>query len=341
MYTILLVIEYHFFQPGEYSIYMVIEIIYPVLQLRASPIGPPQRVMMTMASSTAANTSTRNPTNQLRIPKPSTIARESTVLKYDTRCIDSTSYHPQNVLREIPTRNSHTSTAVAAILLNDDDERPRPLTLPPHPPTVVDATAIGITPPPPLCNDVSFDSRLQLDEQQAELEQMHQQWLVMVASLESSHLAADAHPNPTPNPISPDTRITRPSDATSAPAEVLFAEVRHTDTTDSILEHSTSILVEQTQQSKSIRHLLEMSEALIEGMNLIMCQLNHINSCLPPPHDDFAQQNHPTPSAEKLGKSTIIQSATPATQIQTTAVPNHVNLLPQTDMPPCPLPRPV
>jgi len=182
--------------------------------------------MVTMASSMAANTSTRNPTNQLCIPKPSTIARESTASKYDTRCIDSTSFHPQNVLREIPTRNSRTSIAAAAILLNNNNERPQPLTLPPCPPTAVDVMTLGITPPPPLCNDVSFDYRLQLNEQKAELEWMHQRWLLTVASLKSSHLAANAHPNPTPNPISPAACITQPSDATSAPVEVLFAEVQ-------------------------------------------------------------------------------------------------------------------
>ncbi len=292
-----------------------------------------------MASSTAANTSTRNPTNQLRIPKPSTIARESTAPKSDTRCIDPTSFHPQNVLRELPTRNSRISAAAAAILINDDDERPQPLTLPPRPPLAVDATALDITLPPPLCNDVSF--RMQLDAQTEELERMHQRWLLTVASLDSSHLAADAHPNPPPNHTSPDALLTRPPDATLTTADVLCAEVRSTDTTiDIILDKSTSILVEQTQQSKSLRHLLEMSEALIEGMNLIMCQLDNINSCLPP-RNDFAQPNHPTPTTGKLGKSTILQPVLPTTQIQTKAVPNHANLLPRTAKPPRPPPRPV
>jgi len=196
-----------FFQPREYLIYMVIKIIHPVLRLQASPIGPPQRVMVTMASSMAASTPTWCPTYQQSISKPSTIAIESNASKYDICCIDSQSFLPQKVLRETPTRNSRTSAAATAILLNDDDERPWPLTLLPHPPTAVDAMALSITPPPPLCNDVSFDYRLQLNKQKAELEQMHQRWLLMVVSLESSHLATDAHPNPPPNPISPDARI--------------------------------------------------------------------------------------------------------------------------------------
>jgi len=117
--------------------------------------------------------------------------------------------------------------------------------------------------------------------------------------------------------------------------EVLFQEVRSTDTIIKIiLEQSTSLLIEQTQQSKSLCHLMEMLEVLIEGMNLILHQLDTIHSCLPPPRDDFAQLHHPTQMTEKLGKSTITQSIAPATKTQMTAVSSPVNQLPQTDAPP-------
>jgi len=104
-----------------------------------------------------------------------------------------------------------------------------------------------------------------------------------------------------------------------------------------------SLLVKQTQQSKSLCNLVEMSEALIEGMNLILHQLDTINSCLPPPQYDSAQPHHPTSTEGQSGKSTITQSVapvrTPTPQMK--AVSNLVNLLPQTEAPPWPPPRPV
>jgi len=78
--------------------------------------------MVTMATLMAANTPTRCSTNQMSIPQPSTTIIELNALKYSTCSINSTSYLPQSVLHEIPTRNSPISPDAAAVIFFDDND---------------------------------------------------------------------------------------------------------------------------------------------------------------------------------------------------------------------------
>jgi len=306
---------------------------FPVLWLWASPVGPPQRVIMTMASLTADKTTTWCPTNQMSIPKPSTSTPKLTASKYGTRCINLTSFLTQSVLWEIPTRNSHTTASAAAIIYTDDDEQTLPLTHTTCPTTVVDATEPGIT-LTLLCNNEPYAYRLQLTEQTSELEWMQQSWLMLEALFNCIQSDSDAskHPQSPSNHSTPDAPTPWPQDTTSVPADVCST----TTIIYTLLENSMNIQVEQAKQSKSLHNLLAMSKVLIEGMNLILHQLDTINPCLPPPQYDFVQLHHPTPTMGKLGKSAITQTVVPATQIQMMVVSNPVNPLPQTNEPPWP-----
>jgi len=288
--------------------------------------------MVTMASSTAVNTTNWCPINQMSIPKLLTSTPEPTASKYGTRCIDSTCFVTQSVLREIPTRNSHTTAAAAARIFNNDDEQTSPLTFTNRPTTVVDVTEHGKTTLTPLCDDESYDYRSRLAQQAEELERMQASWLLLDASFTHTQSGSDASTQPSPyNPSTSESPTPCSPDTTSDPADV-----RSNDAIlDTLLEKYTNIHIEQEKQSKSLCNLLAMSETLIEGMNLILSQLDTINLCPQPPRS-VAQLHHPTLSTEKSGKTTITPTVVPATQIKMTAVP--VNRLPQTNAPPWPPP---
>jgi len=98
------------------------KIIHPVLKLRATPVGMPPRVMMTMASSTANHTPPRRPPPQTTVSQPSSISPESTANKFDACCIDNKSYRNLSVLREIPTRISLQNSLAAVVDPPDDDD---------------------------------------------------------------------------------------------------------------------------------------------------------------------------------------------------------------------------
>jgi len=292
--------------------------------------------MVTMASLTADNTTHRCPITQKSIPKPSTSTPEPTASKCGTRRIDSTTFPTQSILREIPTGNFRISAAAAARIFTNDDEQTPPLTLTTHPTTVVDATDTGKTTLTPLCDNESYDYRSRLAQQTEELERMQASWLLLEASFDRIHSDSDASKQQSPsNHFTSATHTPRSPDTTSVPADVR--------STDAILnnfsEKCTNINVEQEKQSKSLRYLMAMSEALIEGMNLIVSQLDTIN-CLLPPRYEAAQPHHPTLMTKQSGKTTITTTV-PATQIKLTAVSNHINRLPQTNAPPWPPPRPV
>jgi len=103
---------------------MVIKIILPVLWLRASPVGPPRRVMVTMATSTAATISQRCFLHTKTTHKDTSTVYELTVAKADNRGLNNDNFHTLKTLQEIPTRISPiTSTTAANDLPNDDNDR--------------------------------------------------------------------------------------------------------------------------------------------------------------------------------------------------------------------------
>jgi len=290
-----------------------------------------------MASLTADKTTNWCLINQMSIPKPSTSMPELTASKYGTRCINSTHFLTQSVLQEIPTRNSHTTAAAAVRIFTNNDEQTPPLTLTTRPTTVVDVMEPGKTTLTPLCNDETYDYRWRLAKQTTELEWMQASWLLLDASFDRIQLDSDASTQPSPsNHSTPDSPTPRSPDTTLVPVDI-----RSTDTIiNTLLENCMNIHIKQQKQSKSLHNLLAMSEALIEGMNLITSQLDTIKPCLPPPRYDVIQPHHPTLTMGKSGKTTITPTVVPATQIQMMAVSNHVNRLPQTNAPPWPPPQP-
>jgi len=73
-------------------------------------------------------------------------------------------------------------------------------------------------------------------------------------------------------------------------ATLVPADVQNTDTLiNTLLEQSTQIQVKQAKQFQSLCNILAMSKALIEGMNLILHQLNTIDPCPPPPQSELVQ----------------------------------------------------
>jgi len=167
---------------------------------------------------------------------------------------------------------------------------------------------------------------------------MQASWLLLDASFDHIPSDSDASTQPSPSNHSTSDSHTPPCspDTTLVPADIHSTNA----TLYTLLENCMNIHVKQEKQSKSLRNLLAMSKALIEGMNLILSQLDTINPCLPPPQY-VVQPHHATLTTEKLGKTTITPTVVPATQIQMMVVSNHVNCLPQTNVPPWPPPRPV
>jgi len=101
--------------------------LFPVLRLRALPVGRCRKVMMTMASSTNAATPPwcQHIKNCTALPSPS--LGESFASKVGTRGNNSQQNHPPTVLREIPTRNSPLSPTAAVVDRHDDaiDRQPQ------------------------------------------------------------------------------------------------------------------------------------------------------------------------------------------------------------------------
>ena len=93
---------------------------FPVLRPRANPVGPRQKVMMTMATLTIAATPPwcQHIKNCTSTPSPS--LGESFASKVGTRGSNSQKNHPSTVLREIPTRISPLPPTADVIDRHDD-----------------------------------------------------------------------------------------------------------------------------------------------------------------------------------------------------------------------------
>ena len=103
-----------------YSTYQQTKNYFPVLRLRASPVGPCRKVMMTMTTSTTADTPPWRPNIENFNDTPLPSLGESIALKVGTCGNNSQKNHPPTVLREIPTRISPLPPTAAVVDRHDD-----------------------------------------------------------------------------------------------------------------------------------------------------------------------------------------------------------------------------
>jgi len=135
---------------------------FPVLRLRATPVGPRRKVMMTMATSTTADTPPwcHNIENCTATPSPS--LGESIALKVGTRGNNSQKNHPPTVLREIPTRISTLPPTATVVDRHDDNlQRQQQAPRPSLPPPLTAQTSVSTSVSPPHDADNYVDRTLE------------------------------------------------------------------------------------------------------------------------------------------------------------------------------------
>ncbi len=119
-------------QPSEYSSLPASKNYFPVLRLRATPVGTPRKVMMTMTTSPADDDPPQLHHNFPCTATASPTTRESIAVKDDIHGSASTRYTKSKILREIPTRISPTAPTANAVDRHDDDDN---IERQPHPTT--------------------------------------------------------------------------------------------------------------------------------------------------------------------------------------------------------------
>jgi len=113
------------FQPLILDYPVLTKIISPVLRLRATPVGMPSRVMMTMASLMDHPPPSRHQPGPSTTSQPFSTSPESTVTKFDVCYIDNKSSSIPSILREIPTRNSLPDSLDPVVNPHDSDNDER------------------------------------------------------------------------------------------------------------------------------------------------------------------------------------------------------------------------
>jgi len=98
------------------------KIISLVPNLRAKPVGPPSKVMMTMTTSTTDPTSPRRYPTPLTSDTPSFSLKELPESSSSIRCCDDDCYDTSPILREFPTTKKTEPNATAVVDPLDDDD---------------------------------------------------------------------------------------------------------------------------------------------------------------------------------------------------------------------------
>jgi len=251
-------------QPSVYSSYLLQKNYFPVLRLRASPVGPPIEAMMTMATSTVDSTTSWCLPSSLTFSGSSLCSFVSHPSKSEACDNKRQSLCNLSSLREIPTRNFRQDPADAAVDHIDDG---------------VDALTNRTLPPPTQDGDnATFSYKSELTAITAEIDRMRQR----DAELERLHPSMTQPPPaltmpPPTSPAATATTVnvmpTAPMSTTTFPSTTPASTIAVAPDDDGTTQDArgkpssiTAIFIAQAQMLRTINLLLAELDGLVDKL---------------------------------------------------------------------------